>query len=93
MSRVAFVTGGTGFVGGHLAEVLAGAGWQVRALARPGSDTALLRQLGVELVPGDLGDAAALARGVDGAEVVFHLAAATVARDEAGYHRANAVGT
>jgi nucleoside-diphosphate-sugar epimerase len=73
--------------------VLRTAGWQVCALARPASDTALLRELGAELIPGDLGDRDALARGVDGAEVVFHLAAATAARDEAAYHRANAEGT
>jgi nucleoside-diphosphate-sugar epimerase len=93
VSRVAFVTGATGFVGSHLAEQLTAAGWTVRALVRPTSDVALLCSLGAELVPGDLGDEAAMARGADGAEVVFHLAASTAAPDEAGYHRANAEGT
>lgn len=93
MTRTAFLTGATGFVGGHLAERLAAAGWRVRALARPRSDTALLRELGAELVESDLDDAAALARGASGADTVFHLAAVTAARDEAAYERANAQGT
>jgi nucleoside-diphosphate-sugar epimerase len=93
LSRVAFVTGATGFVGSHLAEQLSADGWRVRALVRPTSDAALLRSLGAELVPGDLGDGEAMARGSDGADTVFHLAAATAAPNEAGYHRANAEGT
>ncbi|MDB4947703.1 MAG: hypothetical protein JWM27_352 [Gemmatimonadetes bacterium] len=93
MHRTAFITGATGFVGGHLAERLAADGWNVRALARPAADTAHLRALGAALVPGDLADGDALRRGADGAEVVFHLAAATAAPNEAAYHRANAEGT
>src|ERR1700693_5450771 len=35
MSRgIAFLTGGTGFVGGHVARALGSEGWSVRALAR-----------------------------------------------------------
>jgi nucleoside-diphosphate-sugar epimerase len=87
------VTGASGFVGGHLAERLRAAGWNVRALVRPTSDVALLRELGAELVHGGLDDVDAIRRGADGAEVVFHLAAVTAARDEAAYRRANAEGT
>jgi dihydroflavonol-4-reductase len=93
MQPITLITGATGFVGGHLAERLAAEGWHVRALVRPTADTALLRSLGAELVPGDLASEDALRRGADGAEVVFHLAAATAARDEAAYERANGAGT
>jgi dihydroflavonol-4-reductase len=93
MGRRAFITGGTGFVGRHLVERLAGEGWQIRALVRPTSDTAVLRSAGAELVEGDLSDADALARGASGADVVYHLAAVTTARTAEGYQRANAGGT
>src|SRR5690606_18277822 len=46
------VTGATGFVGGHLLEALAARGARIRALVRPGSDTARLKAVGAELVVG-----------------------------------------
>jgi nucleoside-diphosphate-sugar epimerase len=69
------ITGATGLLGSHLAEQLVARGEQVRALVRPGSDTAFLRQLGVELVEGDLNEPASLPRAVAGADVVYHSAA------------------
>jgi nucleoside-diphosphate-sugar epimerase len=93
MSRTALITGATGFVGGHLVRRLSEAGWTIRALVRPTSDTRLLEEAGAERVPGDLGSVEALRRGAEGADTVFHLAAATVAPDEAGYRRANVEGT
>ena len=93
MSRTALITGATGFVGGHLAERLAGEGWRVRALVRASSDTARLKALGAELFAGSLADADALAAAADGADTVFHLAALTTAPDEEAFRRANAEGT
>jgi len=93
MGRRTFITGATGFVGGHLIDRLSRDGWEVRALVRPTSDTSRLRSCGAELVEGDLSDAAALRRGSAGADVVFHLAAVTTARTAEGYHRPNAEGT
>lgn len=52
-----------------------------------------LERLGVERVVGGVDDEAVLRRAVEGVDVVFHLAAATSARDEAGYARVNAEGT
>jgi nucleoside-diphosphate-sugar epimerase len=75
MASTCLITGATGFVGGHLAEACRNRGYTVRALVRQGSATADLEKLGVTLVPGDLHDQAALARGVEGADVVFHTAA------------------
>jgi nucleoside-diphosphate-sugar epimerase len=69
------VTGATGLLGSHIAEQLVQRGERVRALIRPSSDTAFLRQLGVEIAPGDLQDGETTRRAVDGADVVYHCAA------------------
>ena len=72
------VTGATGFTGGALARYLAGSGHRVRALVRHASSEDVRRGLtaaGIELVDGDLRDAAALDRACDGVEVVYHIAA------------------
>jgi dihydroflavonol-4-reductase len=74
MSRSAFLTGGTGFVGANLARALLAAGWSVRALARPGSDRRNLEGLPLEIVDGDLNDPD-LARTIGAVDAVFHCAA------------------
>jgi nucleoside-diphosphate-sugar epimerase len=75
LTTINLITGATGQLGSHIAEQLRGAGERVRALVRPGADTAFLRQLGVELVEGDLRDAGAVRRAAEGAGVVYHCAA------------------
>ena len=73
---VALVTGGTGFIGAHVARALLEEGdVEVRALVRAGSDTRNLDGLAVERVAGDLADATSLRAAVAGADVVFHVAA------------------
>jgi dihydroflavonol-4-reductase len=67
------VTGATGFLGWHVARVLAEQGCRVRALARPSS--AGIGIEGVERVTGDLRDAGSLERAVAGCGVVYHVAA------------------
>jgi nucleoside-diphosphate-sugar epimerase len=69
------VTGATGLLGSHVAEHLVARGERVRALVRPGADTAFLRELGVELAVGDLNEPASLRPALDGADVVYHCAA------------------
>jgi len=69
------ITGGTGFVGSHVAEEAVRRGHSVRCLARPTADTSFLRSLGAEIVPGDLTDADALAKAVDGVDVIVHAGA------------------
>jgi len=71
----AFVTGGSGFVGGRLVERLAATGWTVRALARSDAAAATVTARGAEAVRGDLEDSAALEAGAAGADVAFHAAA------------------
>ncbi|MEM8787927.1 MAG: NAD-dependent epimerase/dehydratase family protein [Pseudomonadota bacterium] len=91
MTRRAAVTGGTGFLGTHLIRLLAEAGWQIRMLARrwPRPQAGAMP---VDLVPGGLRDAEALARLVQGADAVFHLAGAVAATNRAGFFAANASG-
>jgi nucleoside-diphosphate-sugar epimerase len=69
------VTGGTGFTGGHLCQRLVGQGHHVRTLSRRGSAVGLLEQMGVEIIPGDLGDPTAIATAVQGVESIYHIAA------------------
>jgi dihydroflavonol-4-reductase len=71
----AFVTGGTGFVGGAVVRRLLEAGYEIRALVRPGTDTRQLDGVPVERVEGDVRDAGSLRRGVGGCDHVFHVAA------------------
>ncbi|MBI4409007.1 MAG: NAD-dependent epimerase/dehydratase family protein [Gemmatimonadetes bacterium] len=94
-ARTAFLTGATGFIGGRLAQELAARGTHLRCLVRSRSDTADLERLGAELVPGEVTDEAALARGLDGADVAFHLAAIydLGVVDAAALERVNVGGT
>ena len=72
---LAFVTGGSGFVGGRLIERLVRDGWTVRALARSDRAADAVRTRGAEPVRGELGDLSALVAGMEGADVSFHAAA------------------
>ena len=70
------VTGGTGFTGSHLVKKLLGAGLDVKVLARPGANTAFLRDHGAEIVPGDITDKTSVDQAVKGTDRVFNIAAA-----------------
>jgi 2-alkyl-3-oxoalkanoate reductase len=89
----ALVTGATGFVGSHLTEALRGRGDEVTALVRSPKKAEALGPLGVRVVAGDLDDAGALARAVEGQEVVFHVAGLVAARSESEFMRCNRDGT
>jgi nucleoside-diphosphate-sugar epimerase len=71
----AFVTGGSGFIGGALVRRLVADGWTVRALARSDASADVIRERGAEPVRGDLDDTASMAAGAGGCEVAFHCAA------------------
>jgi nucleoside-diphosphate-sugar epimerase len=88
-----FLTGATGFVGGHLVDRLLAAGHEVRALVRDPARAGTLAARGVTLVPGDLHAVEALAAGAAEADVVFHVAALTGAVNEAEFLAANRAGT
>jgi len=91
----AFVTGATGFAGGHLCRMLVERGHRVVALARPTSDTSTLRRLAVEIVEGDVRDKASFAAALRGADTVFHLAGVfrEVRLSEQQYREVNVGGT
>ena len=90
----AFVTGGSGFVGGALIERLRREGWDVRALARSERAAQRVRELGAEAVSGDLGDGNALRAGAEGSEAAFHAAAKVEDwGDPADFERLNVHGT
>jgi nucleoside-diphosphate-sugar epimerase len=71
----AFVTGGSGFIGGALVRRLVADGWTVRALARSDASASVIEERGAEPVRGDLDDTASMAAGAAGCEVAFHCAA------------------
>lgn len=75
MARTAFVTGGSGFIGGRLIRRLARDGWSVRALARSESSARTVEAAGAEAVRGDLDDVASMRSGAEGCDVFFHAAA------------------
>lgn len=76
------VTGGGGFIGGHLVPLLTEAGYRVRSLDnRYRADPEVLaaqERLGVELVEADVRSRGAMDRAVRGADAVIHLAATAI---------------
>jgi dihydroflavonol-4-reductase len=98
---LAFVTGATGFLGSHVARVLAEQGAELRLLVRPTSDLRNLEGLnadrGVDRVVGDLRDAASIEKALAGCDVIFHVAADyrlwVRGRDSDEMYRSNVEGT
>ena len=83
------VTGGTGFVGGHLIRAARASGYDVRALTRgwrPPED-------GMNWVEGALDRPDALAELAAGADAIVHLAGLINAPDRAGFEAVNVAGT
>jgi dihydroflavonol-4-reductase len=91
----ALVTGATGFVGAAVARALLNAQWQVRVLARSGSDRSNLNALPVQVHEGDLNDPASVLPALQGCEALFHVAAdyRLGARDPEQLYRTNVEGT
>ncbi len=87
------VTGATGFVGRHIAAVLTRRGHAVRALVRRPIQARTLANLGVELVPGDLADVAALTTLTRGAHAVVHLVGIIVEKGPATFRAVHVDGT
>ena len=92
---LAFVTGATGFLGSHVARVLAEQGAGLRLLVRPTSDLRNLEGLSADRVVGDLRDPASLGKALAGCDVVFHVAAdyRLWVRDPGEMYRSNVEGT
>jgi len=91
----AFLTGGTGFLGHHVARALLAEGWSVRALARENVRRRAdgLSQVSVERVGGDLSGGTDLARACAGCEAIVHVAGLVKARRLQDYREVNVRGT
>ncbi len=88
----ALVTGGGGFLGKAIVEQLLDEGREVRSFSR--GDYPELREMGVETMRGDIADARAVAKAVEGCDVVYHVAAkAGVWGPFEEYYRPNVMGT
>ena len=91
----AFVTGATGFVGSHVARILAEQGADLRLLVRSSSDPKNIQNLNAERVTGDLRDPNTLETAISGCDIVFHVAAdyRLWIRDPDQMYRSNVEGT
>ncbi|TCI04947.1 NAD-dependent epimerase/dehydratase family protein [Corallincola luteus] len=77
-SKIAFVTGATGFLGGHLVRQLTDAGWTVYALKRASSDTSALADLAVFWIEADLLDIDSIEEALPAhCDALFHVASDT----------------
>jgi dihydroflavonol-4-reductase len=92
---LAFVTGATGFLGSHVARVLAEQGAALRLLVRPSSDLRNLQGLNAETASGDLRDPESLETAMAGCDTVFHVAAdyRLWVRDPEQMYQSNVEGT
>jgi dihydroflavonol-4-reductase len=90
-----FITGATGFVGGHVARCYADAGAQLRLLTRSTSRLESLAGLDAEAVPGDLRQPGALRTALTGCDALVHVAAdyRLWVRDPQEMYAANVDGT
>ncbi|MGA7241116.1 MAG: hopanoid-associated sugar epimerase [Bryobacteraceae bacterium] len=86
------VTGASGFLGWHVANLLVERGDSVRALVRSGSR---VPELAVDTVTGDLRDSASIERAMSGCDGIFHVAAdyRLWAKDSSELYRSNVDGT
>jgi len=89
------VTGATGFVGSHVAQLLCAQGADLRVLVRPTSRLENIADLKADRITGDLRDPDSLRKAVQGCEFVFHVAAdyRLWVRDPGEMYRSNVEGT
>ena len=86
------VTGGGGFLGGAIVQLLCERGDEVRSFSR--GEYPRLAALGAQQFRGDLADKEAVARAAKGCELVFHVAAkAGIWGSYRDFYQANVVGT
>lgn len=92
MPRV-LVTGATGFLGSHIAEVLAQHGFTVRCTVRPSSSLKWLEHLNIEKIAVNFSDEASLQKACQGVDVVIHNAGITRAKNDAEFFETNTDAT
>ena len=71
-----FLTGGTGFIGKKLTQVMLDRGWGVRALVRTpgGANAQILQKMGAQILEGDITERDSMRAGMAGTDVVIHTA-------------------
>ncbi len=87
------ITGATGFIGSHLAELLHRKNHTLRCLVRRTSNLGYISELPIEYIYGDLFDYAVLRQAVTGVDCVYHLAGITKAKTKEEYFRGNHIAT
>ncbi|WPO46885.1 NAD-dependent epimerase/dehydratase family protein [Pseudomonas sp. S1Bt23] len=94
------ITGGAGFIGSHLTDALLAKGYSVRILddlSTGKTGNLPLDNPRVELIQGDVADAALVARAMSGCRAVAHLAAVASVQasvdDPVRTHQSNFIGT
>jgi dihydroflavonol-4-reductase len=90
-----FITGATGFIGGHMVRRLCAEGNRVKALVRPTTCYDTLKSLPIEFIHGDLSKVDELRRAIEGCDIVYHAAAdyRLWCRNPAEMYAANVDGT
>jgi dihydroflavonol-4-reductase len=89
MKEMVLLTGGNGFIGSHIAELLIQTGYPVRCLLRPQSKPSWISSLPVEITRLNYGNTEALDQAVYGCTSIIHFGGATKASNEAAYLDAN----
>jgi len=87
------VTGGTGFIGSHVVEILLKRDYEVRCLVRKSSNLQWLEKLPVEFVYGNFSDVDSLAESVSGVDIVIHVAGVVAAKNREGFFQGNQTAT
>ncbi|MCL6495811.1 MAG: NAD(P)-dependent oxidoreductase [Ignavibacterium sp.] len=87
--QIAVVTGGTGFVGSHLVDLLLGKGYEVRCITRKSSDLKWLKDKDVKIFDCGLYNKEALKEIIRDADYVYHVAGVVKSKTREGYFRGN----
>ncbi len=87
------ITGATGFIGSHVADLLLERGYDVRAIARSTSNLQWLKGKKIELVDGSISNPKSLEKAMKDVEMVFHVAGLTAARNAEEFMQGNRDGT
>lgn len=89
----ALVTGATGFIGSHIADLLHKKGYDVVCTVRSSSNMRWLKNKPYSLAETSLSDKQGLIKALDGVDIVFHVAGLTTAKNEAEFMKGNRDGT
>lgn len=87
--QIAVVTGGTGFVGSHLVDLLLDKGYEVRCITRKSSDLKWLKDKDVKIFNCGLYNKEALREIIRDADYVYHVAGVVKSKTKEGYFRGN----